>query len=332
MRPLVLAIALFLTPGASAQPVDFARKTINVYIGYTPGGSYDLYGRIMARHLGRHLPGQPTVVPQNMPGAGSLKASNYVYDVAPKDGTALGVVAETLAMEQALSNPGVQYDARKFTWIGRIASSNNIHVMWHTSKVQSIEDAKRVEATVAGTGPGNILEIVPKLLNAVIGTKFKIVSGYPASNEALLAMERGEVDGAGGSWAAIKVGRQEWLQQKKIKIILQDLPERSADLPDVPCLVELGRTEEEKQLLGLYASGGAIGRSLIGPPGIPADVVKTLRDGFNAMAQDPELVAEINKLNIELAPLTGDEVQKAAENILSVPESVKQRAKALFGR
>src|SRR5262249_37286848 len=149
------------------------------------------------------------------------------------------------------------------------------------------------------------------------------------SNEALIAMERGEVDGAGGSWAAIKVTRQDWLREKKIKIILQDLPERSADLPDVPCLVELGNTEEEKQLLGLYASGGAIGRSLIGPPGIPENIAKTLRDGFNAMAKDPELVAEISQLNIELSPLTGEEVQKAAEKILNVPDSVRARAKSL---
>lgn len=176
-----------------------------------------------------------------------------------------------------------------------MASSNNIHVMWHTSKVQSIEDAKQIEAPVAGTGAGNIAEIVPNLLNKVIGTKFKIISGYPASNEAMLAMERGEVEGVVSSWVAYKVGHQDWIKNKTAKVILQDLPQRSPELPDVPCLVELGRTDEERQLLGLYASGGEIGRAILAPPNMPADVTKVLRDGFMAMTKDPEFIAEMKK-------------------------------------
>src|SRR5438067_787375 len=169
------AVALALAPAASAQSVEqfFARKTITISIGYTAGGSYDLYGRLVARHLGKHIPGQPTVVAQNMPGAGSLKAANYIYDVAPKDGTALGVVVESAALEQALANPAALYDSAKFTWIGRVATSNNIFMQWHTSKVQSIEDSMRLESSLAGTGPGSIAETVPRLLNAHAGTKVK---------------------------------------------------------------------------------------------------------------------------------------------------------------
>src|SRR5438552_15089434 len=176
------ALVVILAEAAHAQSAEpyFARKTITISIGYTAGGSYDLYGRMVARHLGKHIPGQPTVVAQNMPGAGSLKAANYIYEVAPKDGTALGVVVETAALEQALANPAALYDAAKFTWVGRVATSNNIFMQWHTSKVQGIEDSKRFESSLAGTGPGSIAETVPRLLNALAGTRLKPGSRYPA--------------------------------------------------------------------------------------------------------------------------------------------------------
>lgn len=200
---LVLASAVCAPTGASAQQSveQFyqGKKSISLVIGYAPGGSYDLYARLVARHLGRFVPGTPAVTPQNMPGAGSLAAANYIYSVAPKDGTVLGALGETLAMEQALRNPAAKYDATKLTWIGRIASSNNIHLVWHTAKAQSVEDTKSIEMTVAGTGPANLAETVPKLLNVLAGTKFRVISGYPSSGPGMLAMERGEVDGAGSS-------------------------------------------------------------------------------------------------------------------------------------
>ena len=328
-------VALALTAGdALAQPADrfFARKAITISIGYTAGGSYDLYGRMVARHLGKHIPGQPTVVAQNMPGAGSMKAANYLYEIAPKDGTALGVIVESAALEQALANPAVQYDAAKFTYLGRVATSNNIFMQWHSAKVQSLDDAKRMQSSLAGTGPGSIAETVPRLLNALIGTRFKLISGYPASSEAMLAMERGEVDGASSSWAAVKVGKQAWLREKKIRIILQTTPTRVAELPDAPSLGEIGNTPEDKQVFALYASGSAIGRSVLAPPGIPADRVKLLRDAFGAMVKDPEFVADIRRTNVELDPLPGEEVQQLIVRTLNVPAAVRERAKQAFGR
>ena len=277
------AASVLLAEGAVAQTVDpvFARRApINMYVGYAPGGSYDLYARLVARFLPSHLPNQPPVLPQNMPGAGSLQAANYLFKVAPKDGTAIGVLAETIPLEQALKNPGVQYDARRYTYIGRIASSNNIQLVWHTAKAQSLEDAKTIEMPVAGTGPANVAEIVPKLLNVLIGTKFKVVSGYASSGPGMLAMERGEVDGTGTSWAIVKSQKQDWLREKKIKVILQMLPERSAELPDVPALGEVGKTPEDRQLLGLYASGGALGRYVVAPPDLPPEIAKALRKVF----------------------------------------------------
>jgi tripartite-type tricarboxylate transporter receptor subunit TctC len=338
--PLVVRIALaaaLIVSGAgpiAAQPVDqaFAGKTITIYVGYTAGGSYDLYGRLIARHLGAHLAGRPNVVVQNMPGAGSLKAANFLYEVAPRDGTALGVVVESTALEQALANPAAQYDAAKFTYVGRVATSSNIFMMWRGAKVQSIADARLSTALMAGTGPGSIAETVPRLLNAFLGTRFKLISGYPASTEAMLAMERGEVDGSSSSWAAVKIAKQDWLNEKKIKIILQTTPERIPELPDTPSLGEIGTTAQDKQVFALYASGSAIGRSLMGPPGIAAERVQALRAGFDAMVKDPEFLADIQKINIELDPLPGAAVAQMVAQTLNVPAAVRERALNAFGR
>jgi tripartite-type tricarboxylate transporter receptor subunit TctC len=330
----VAVMVLAAGRGAAAQPMDqfFARKTVTITIGYTAGGSYDLYGRLVARHLGKHIPGQPSVIAQNMPGAGSLKAANYLYEVAPRDGTALGLIVESAALEQALANPAVQYDAANFTYLGRVATSNNIFMQWHTAKVQSLGDAKRMESSLAGTGPGSIAETVPRLLNALTGTRFKLVSGYPASTEAMLAMERGEVEGASSSWAAVKVGKQAWLRERKIRIILQTTPERITELPDTPSLGEIGDSAEDKQVFALYASGSAIGRSVLAPPGIPDERVQALRQAFQAMVKDPEFVAELQRLNVELDPLTGERVHELVVRNLNVPPAVRERAKLAFGR
>ena len=335
-RRTLLAGLLFTLSisGASAQSLEqaLAGKTITIYVGYTSGGSYDLYGRLISRHLGAHLPGRPTVVVQNMPGAGSLKAANFLYEVAPRDATALGVVVESTALEQALANPAAQYDAAKFTYVGRVATSNNIFMMWHTAKVQSLDDARQLPALMAGTGPGSIAETIPKLTNALIGTKFKLISGYPASTEAMLAMERGEVDGSSSSWAAVKVGKQDWLRDKKIRIILQTTPERSRELPDAPSLGEIGSSPEDRQVFALYASGSAIGRSLIAPPGLAAERLAALRAGFDAMVKDADFIADVGKLDVELDPLPGAAVAQLIEKTLSVPAAVRERAINAFGR
>jgi tripartite-type tricarboxylate transporter receptor subunit TctC len=329
-----MILAMLAAGYANAQPAEqfFARKSITIVIGYTAGGSYDLYGRLVARHLGKHIPGQPNIIAQNMPGAGSLKAANYLYEVAPKDGTMLGVIVESAALEQALANPAVQYDAAKFGYIGRVATSNNIFMQWHTAKVQSLDGAKRSESSLAGTGPGSIAETVPRLLNALIGTRFKLVSGYPASSEGMLAMERGEVDGASSSWTAVKIGKQAWLREGKIRIILQTTPARTAELPDTPSLGEIGDTPEDKLVFALYASGSAIGRSLLAPPDVPAERLQSLRDAFQAMVRDGEFIADLRRLNVELDPLPGSTVAELAARALAVPAAVRERAKLAFGR
>jgi hypothetical protein len=329
---LLLAGAALGALMAPAMAQDFTKKTVTVYIGNTSGGSYDLYGRVVARYYGKHLPGAPTVIATNMPGAGTLRAANFIYEVAAKDGTAIGIVTETLAVEQATGNPAVQFDAAKFNWVGRIASSNNIHFQWHTAKAQSIDDVKKFETPVAAAGAGNISEVVPKLLNATIGTKFKIISGFPASAEGMLAMERGEVDGTAGSWATVRTGKKQWLEDKKIKIILQNLPERAADLPDVPALGELGNTEADRQLLRLYASGGTIGRAFIAPPQVPPATMKVMQASFLAMTKDPELIAEMQKANLDLEYAAPDKLAEEVKRTLATPKAVTERAKELLSR
>ena len=337
-NPTVLGVmaagtCLLVLHPAHAQPAAegiFARKSMTVTVGYAPGGSYDLYARIVARALGRHLPGQPTVVVQNMSGAGSLQAANYLYKVAPKDGTALGVVAETLPMEQALQNPGVQYDAARFTYVGRVASSNNILLVWHTAKAQSFAELLTTPIAVAGTGPANVAETVPKVLNALVGTKFKVISGYPSSGPAMLAMERGEVDGTATSWAVVKAQRMDWINEKKARIVLQFLPARSPELPDVPALGEVGTTAEAKEILNLYASGGALGRYLIAPPDLPADVAKALRDGFASMVKDPTFLAEARTAKLDIEPATAEDLEKVARSTLQVNDAVRQRVRDIF--
>lgn len=328
-----MALSTLLSPSATAQDATAhfkASRTVNLYIGYAPGGSYDLYARMIARHLGRHITGEPVIVPSNMPGAGSLQAANFIYSVAPKDGTALGALGETLAMEQALRNPGVKYDASKLTWIGRIASSNNIHLVWHTAKAQSVEDALKYEMTVAGTGPANLAETVPKLLNALIGTKFKVISGYASSGPGMLAMERGEVDGAGTSWAAVKSTKQYWLRDKKVKVILQDLPERDPELPDVPALLEFAKSDDDRQLLNLYASGGAIGRAISAPPGMPAHITTALRQAFQGMVKDPQLKADLDKAKLDLEPADHLALESIVNKTVNVSDAIRERVRTIF--
>jgi len=325
--------ACFSADNALAQSAssDFTGKTISVYIGSDTGGGYDFYGRLLARHFGRHVAGKPTVVPQNMPGAGSLRAANFLYNAAPKDGTAIGIITQTVAMEELLGTPGVQYQSNKFNWIGRLTPNIDVSVTWHTSKGKDIESSKLNIVPVAGTGQGNVAEVMPRVLNEIIGTKFNVISGYKGANAAMLAMERGEVDGAATSWANLKISKQDWLNEKKINIVVQYTPERHPELPDVPALIELGRTAEDKQVLALYGSTAIIGRSFTTAPDVPADKIFMLRSAFDAMVRDVAFLNEIEKGKLEFEPMSGIELQAIIADVRNVSEVVKERARRARG-
>ncbi len=328
LRALTLAAlgVAFATTPLSADN-HFKGKTINVYIGYDAGGSYDFYGRMLARHMGPHLPGEPRLVPQNMPGAAGFRALGFLYSAAPKDGTAISITSQQIAIADKLGMQGVSYDASKFNYIGRITSSVEIGLFWHTSKVKSLEDARQHSVPVSATAPGSSAYDYWKILNTIGGTKLKIIGGYQSAAPMLLAMERGETEGAFTSWNTLKVRRNELLRDKLVNVVVQFTTERHPDLKDVPALVEAGRTEEDRQILALYASGGDIGRAFIAPPGVNPDIVSILRRGFDAMVQDKQFLAEIEKTNAEFDPMSGAKLQDFVKQFDNLSPDLLERAR-----
>lgn len=316
---------------APAVAQEFYRgKTVNIFIGFAAGGSYDYYGHLLARHLGRNLPGNPAVVANSMPGAGSLRAANHLFAVAPKDGTALAIVTQTLPLEEVLGNPGVKYRSTEFNWIGRATNVVDIVMTWHTSKTRNVDDLRRIETPIATTGGGSPTDGFPRLLNALGGTKFRMVSGYQGSAAGMLAMERGETDASSTSWGTLQFSKGDWLRDKRVNLLLFYMGERIAEAPDVPAAGELGLTKEGRQILQLYASGADIGRSFIAPPGVPADRVAELRRAFDRTMADPALGEEVKKSNTDLAPLPGEAMQTMVEDILKSPPALVDRMKDIL--
>lgn len=305
-------------------------KTVNVYIGFAPGGSYDFYGRMIARHIGKHLPGEPTAIPQSMPGAGSLRAANFLYTVAPKDGTAIGIVSQTLPLEEALGNPSAKYKAGEFNWIGRVTDVSDVAIAWHTAKAKTAADVLTIETTMANTGPGSTTYGFPKLLNALAGTKFILVRGYPGSTQAMLAMEQGETDAASTSWNTLRNAKAHWVRDNLVNVLLMYTSARIKALPDVPAAPELAKDDEGKRILTFYASSGDIGRSFIAPPGVPAERVKDLRSAFDAMIKDAEFLAEIGKAKADLEPLSGPELQKLVSEITQFPAPLVKKMQSIL--
>ena len=333
----LVAISAVLSPSflpglAAAQPADqfFAGKTITITIGFSPGGTYDLFGRMLARYYGKYIPGKPTVIASNMPGAGSFTAANWLYRVAPKDGTAIGTVAQTIAIEEALKNKAVQYKAAEFQWIGRATSNVEVQVVLARSKGATFEGLKNNETPTASTGPGSPSESYPKILNAVAGTKFKIIRGYPGSTDGLLAMERGEVDSALTSWNTMKTTRMDWLNDKKAVLAFQYVLKRSPDLQNVMAVVEAGTNDADRALLTFAASSAEIGRAFMAPPGVPADRIKVLRDAFDATMKDPELLAEVAKAKLDFDPASGLAVQKIVADTANVDPAIAERMQKLL--
>ena len=327
----LVALVLGSSGPAQADPVaDFYRgKTVNVLIGVAPGGEYDLHARLVARYIGKYIPGNPTVVPQNMTGAGGLRMANYLYEVAPKDGTAIGMLANTFPAMQAVGIGGIQFDAAKFNWIGSISPTVETMAVWKTAGVKTIEEARTKEVVAGATGRGAITYMLPAMLNEVLGTKFKIVTGYPGGNNVNLAMERGEVAARNNTWSSWKVTKPDWLRDKEITILVQAGP-KAKDLPDVPSVEDLVKTGDERQLVNLIVSGTRLGRPLATTPGVPAERVQALRDAFDAVMKDPAFLKEAEAGNIEVDPVRGVELQRVVEEVLATPQHVKDRARPIF--
>lgn len=321
---------LGLAAGLAASPVlaqDFyAGKTVNLYIGFGAGGGYDLYSRLIARNIGDHIPGKPNVVPNNMPGAGGLKVVSYMANVAPKDGTALAMASDGVALEQMLAAKAPDYDAGKLEWIGRVASSTTIYMTWHTSPTKTFEDARKRETLLGSSGAG-ITVYMPRALNALSGTKFKLITGYRGSTEVLLAMERGEVEGAYSLLSDFRARKGDWLRENKVNVLFFIGGERVPDYPDVPLAHETAANEDDQQILKLL-SAGDIGRAIFTVPSVPAERVAVLRQAFDAMLRDPAFIADAMKAKLDLEPMSGARLQKTVQEMVQFPKHLIERARA----
>ena len=319
---------------AASAPSDVASfykgKTIRMIVGYPAGASNDLAARALAKYLPRHLPGEPTVVTQNMPGGGSFIAANYIYNIAPKDGTILGLLAPTIAIDEKVGTPGVKFVTSKFNWIGRETTSVGVTMVWHTSKVHTIADAFKIPVTMAATGTGSTTAIYPNVLNHVLGTKFKLVMGYTGSSEAMLAMSRGEADGHSTAFEQLMSQHPDWLKDGKIRIIVQYALARHPDLPNVPTALELAKTAKQKAILRAVVSASDVGKSIVTTPGVPADRVAALRAAFDATMKDPDYIADMKTVRIDPIPLNGAKLQQMVEELGNMSPALTKEVKKVY--
>jgi tripartite-type tricarboxylate transporter receptor subunit TctC len=317
---------LALSAPAQAQSVEefYRGKTITIQVGFTAGGGYDLYARVLGRHMGRHIPGNPQIVVQNMPGAGSLKATQFVYSVAPKDGTAIASVSRGMATEPLLND--AKFDATKLTWIGSITSETSICATWHASPVKTWDDMFKREFTLGGSAVGADPDTFALILRNVFGAKVKLVTGYPGGNDINLAMERGEVDGrCGWSWSSLKSQKQ-WLPQ--VHPLIQFALEKNPDIPQVPFAIERAANEEQRQVLRLLVAGQYLGRPFFSTPEVPADRKEALRAAFDVTMKDPQFLAETAKLDLEVTPANGRAIDTFLAELYRTPKEVVSKAAA----
>jgi len=332
---MAAAFMVVAVSGARAQsPADFYKgKTVDLYIGYSVGGGYDLYARFLARHMSKHIPGNPTVLPKNMEGAGSLRLANWLYNVAPKDGTAFGAIGRGTGFDTLLGNKAAQFDANKYTWIGSANNEVSICVAWHTTGITKFDDLLTKELIVGGTSSSADTDQFPKIANGVLGTKMRVITGYPGGNEVGLAMERGEVQGrCGWSWSSVKSTHQKWYDDKKFNILVQLALDKHPELPEIPLIVDLAKTEEQRQILRLIFARQVMGRPFVAPPNVPRERADALRKAFMDTMTDKDFLADAEKAQMEITPVHGTEIDKLVKEIHATPPAVAQSAAALIAR
>jgi len=335
-RPLLglialAALATAITPAAAQSVRDFyAGKQVTVIVGAGAGGGYDLQARLMARHLGKHIPGNPTFIVQNMPGAGSLAAANHIYNAAPADGSVLALLQRGMLLVRLINPSGVRFELDKLNWIGSLNSETGVVLSWHTSDVKTTKDLFDKELIVGGI-VGVDPETTPRLLNATIGTKFKVVTGYNTTALIALAMERGEVHGIGDwSWSSVKAVRPDWVREKKVNVLMQVGLTKEPELPDVPFAMDFVKDAADRKILELNFTQKTAARPVTAPPGVPADRVAALRAAFTALATDREFLDDAERSKLEIAPVPGEVVDKVVALITSAsPDTVERYANAL---
>jgi tripartite-type tricarboxylate transporter receptor subunit TctC len=327
---LVPPAALLLAPAPAAAQADFYKgKTIDLVISTGVGGGLDANARVVARHLADHIPGNPTIVPRNMPGAGHIRAANFVFSQAPKDGTVIATFIPVFVMAQVLDrSKGIQFDPANFNWLASTSSSNSTVYTWHTSSVKSVADAGKRDVLMGGTGAGSYTIIYPTIMNSVLGTRFKLVTGYQSTAEIGLAMERGEVEGrAGNNFNSLKAENAEWLGAGKITLITQVGLERDPEYPDLPLLTDLAKSDEERRILKLFSTDVVIGRPFVTSPGVPAERVALLRKAFDEMLMDPAYLDDSKKAALDVTPVAGAKIQAVVADLVHTPADIVAKAK-----
>ncbi len=318
------------TQSAGAQD-RFDGKTITVTIGSAAGGSYDAYGRLMARHMGSHVPGSPTMVAKNMPGAGGARAAAYIFNIAARDGTELGATINTVAVFKMFFPKKAKFDVGKFNWIGTVASPANVLVVWHTAGIKTLEDARNLKKPIpiGATSPYAPQAWYPLMAERLFGAKFKVVTGYKGGADVNLAMEKGEVLGRGeNSWISYEFQHPQWIKEKKIIPLFQITFTRDPQLKNVPTLLELARKDDDRRVISLSTATESMGRSLMGPPGLAPSVVATLRKAFMDTVNDPKLLADARRERLPIQPIEGTKLQKLVEDIANTPPEVIENFKA----
>ena len=327
-RGLLVAL-LALGVALPAQADDFFKgKSITIVTSTGAGGTYDLVARLMARHMPRHIPDAPAMVVQNMPGGGNVVATNYMYNLAPKDGTAIATINNAIPLNQVLDGRGVRYDADKFNWLGATGSRNSIVVVWRTTGIKTVEDVRKREVILGGTGPASAIVIYPTAMNNLLGTKFKIVNGYNSSAEVYIAMEKGEVEARSGSYTDLLGEHPDWVTGNKVVFLVQIGTRRDAALADVPLITELAATDEQRRVLTLISAPVALGQPFLAPPGVPAERVAILRRAFAETVGDPVFLAEADKAGIDQAAIDGAEIARIVHETTNATPDIVAKAKA----
>jgi tripartite-type tricarboxylate transporter receptor subunit TctC len=325
-------IALVPVPASADAVADFYKgKNVDLMVGFSAGGAYDLYARMIARHMGKHIPGNPTMVVKNLEGGGSLRLANALYNTMPKDGTVFATIARGAAFDPLFGNAAAQFDATKFGWIGSANDEVSVCAAWHTSGITKIEDIFTKELVVGGTGPSADTDQFPRIVNAVLGTKMRVVTGYPGGNDVSVAMERNEVQGrCGWSWSSIKTTKQDWYDTKKINIFVQLSLQKHADLPHIPLILDLAKTPEQRQIFTLVFARQALGRPYLAPPGLPPDRLEALRKAFMDTMKDAEFLAEADKAKFEITPLDGARAQQIIGDAYKVDPAIAKKTAELM--
>ena len=329
-RSTIYALAaVLLASAAHAGAVEdfYKGKTVSLIIGYSVGGGYDLYGRLVARYIGKYIPGRPTIVPQNLTGAGSMRAASFLYAAAPRDGTVIGTFGRTIATAPLLAPIGAPFEATKLTWLGSVTNEVSLCVTWHASAVKRWQDALEKSITMGGEGTGADPDVYTLLYKNVFGAKWKLVTGYHGTNDTVLAMERGEVDGLCGlSWSTLKSRHGQWLVDKRVNIINQAALKKQPELPDVPLASELTNDPETLRLLKLFLATQEIARPFAAPPDIPADRKAALIAAFEETMRDPEFVGEAQKLSMDVNPLGAQAVNDLVADLYATPKPLIEKA------